>query len=105
MTTGGAGEPAAWRMPTAADRAAALVRLPPFHPGMRIGLFGGSFDPPHEGHLKVSEVALAALRLDQVWWLVSPHNPLKPHAPANLARRVAGARALAHDPRIRVTAI
>ena len=81
--------------------------LPPHFPGMRIGLFGGSFDPPHAGHLRVSLVAIAALRLHQVWWLVSPHNPLKPNAPSeDLARRVAAATALARGhPRIRVTAI
>jgi nicotinate-nucleotide adenylyltransferase len=82
------------------------LRLPPFTRGMRIGLFGGSFDPPHQGHLAVSLVALHALRLDQVWWLVSPHNPLKPNAPStDIARRVAAARAIARHPRIRVTAI
>jgi len=73
---------------------------------MRIGLFGGSFDPPHAGHLAVSRVALGALRLDQVWWLVSPHNPLKPDAPSrDLARRIAAARSIARHPRIRVTAV
>jgi nicotinate-nucleotide adenylyltransferase len=73
---------------------------------MRIGLFGGSFDPAHAGHREVSLVALRALRLDQVWWLVSPHNPLKPHAPSNdLTRRIAAARAIARHPRIRVTGI
>ena len=78
-------------------------RLPTFYPGMRVGLFGGTFDPPHAGHVEVSRVALRALALDQVWWLVSPHNPLKPHAPADLARRVGpGSRSLAvfrHGPR------
>lgn len=83
----------------------AFARLPESKRGMRIGLLGGSFDPPHEGHLAVSLVALKALRLDQVWWLVSPHNPLKPHAPADLARRVAAAETLARDPRIKVTAV
>ncbi len=73
---------------------------------MRVGLFGGSFDPPHDGHLEVSAVALRRLRLHQVWWMVSPRNPLKPHAPSNdLARRVAAARALISDPRIQVTCI
>lgn len=83
-----------------------LTRLPPFRPGMRIGLFGGSFDPPHEGHRQVSLAALSLLGLDQVWWLVSPGNPLKPNAPSqDLARRVAAARACAAHPRIKVTAI
>ncbi len=82
------------------------VRIPAFTAGMRIGLFGGSFDPPHEGHLAVSRVALGTLGLDQVWWLVSPQNPLKPNAPSSdLARRIAAARALARHPRIRVTGI
>jgi nicotinate-nucleotide adenylyltransferase len=81
-------------------------RLPPFVPGMSIGLFGGSFDPPHEGHVAVSLEALRALRLDQVWWLVSPRNPLKPNAPSfDLGRRIAAARALVTDPRVRVTGI
>lgn len=81
-------------------------RLPPFYPGMRVGLFGGSFDPAHEGHLEVSRVALRALKLDQVWWLVSPQNPLKRNAPSNdLHRRIAGARALVHHPAIKVTGV
>jgi nicotinate-nucleotide adenylyltransferase len=71
---------------------------------MRVGLLGGSFDPAHEGHLYVSEVALQALKLDQVWWLVSPGNPLKP-APGVLASRIAGAVELARDPHIVVTDI
>jgi nicotinate-nucleotide adenylyltransferase len=84
----------------------ALTRLPAFRPGMRIGLFGGSFDPPHAGHRQVSLAALSLLGLDQVWWLVSPGNPLKPNAPSeDLARRVAAARACAAHPRIKVTAI
>jgi nicotinate-nucleotide adenylyltransferase len=81
------------------------LRLPAFAAGMRIGLFGGSFDPPHEGHLAVSEAALRALHLDQVWWLVSPQNPLKPNAPDDLAARIGAARALVTDPRIKVTGI
>lgn len=73
---------------------------------MRIGLLGGSFDPPHEGHREVSLAGLRTLRLDQVWWLVSPHNPLKPHAPSEeLADRLRAAEAVARHPRIRVTGI
>jgi nicotinate-nucleotide adenylyltransferase len=81
------------------------LRLPAFAAGTRIGLFGGSFDPPHAGHIAVSEVALRAFRLDQVWWLVSPHNPLKPNAPGDLAARIAAARALIRDHRIKVTGV
>lgn len=74
-------------------------------PGMTIGLFGGSFDPPHAGHVHVSREALKRFGLDRVWWLVSPGNPLKPHGPAPLERRMAAARALVRDPRITVTDI
>jgi nicotinate-nucleotide adenylyltransferase len=80
------------------------VRLPPHAPGLRIGLFGGSFDPPHEGHLLASRLALTRLRLDRLWWLVTPGNPLKDtHALTPLAQRLAAARHLARDPRIVVT--
>lgn len=70
----------------------------------RVGLLGGSFNPAHAGHLHISAQALERLRLDEIWWLVSPHNPLKPAAGmAPFADRVAMARRLAHDPRIRVS--
>ena len=70
---------------------------------MRVGLLGGSFDPAHAGHVHVTEWALKAFRLDRVWWLVSPGNPLKPDAPAEMARRIAAARAIMAHPRIEVT--
>ncbi len=72
-------------------------------PGMRVGLFGGSFDPAHEGHAHVAETALKRLGLDRVIWLVSPGNPLKPRAPADLERRLASARAMARGPRMVVS--
>lgn len=72
----------------------------------RIGLLGGSFNPAHAGHVHVSRLALARLGLDEVWWLVSPQNPLKPESGmAPLAERLATARALAGDRRIRATDI
>jgi nicotinate-nucleotide adenylyltransferase len=72
----------------------------------RIGLLGGSFNPAHEGHRDISLAALAYLDLDEVWWLVSPQNPLKPaDGMASFAERMASARAMAHHPRIRVTDI
>lgn len=73
--------------------------------GMRVGLLGGSFDPPHEGHLRITRAALERFGLDRVWWLVSPGNPLKPHGPAPLETRIAAARRLITDPRILVTGI
>jgi len=71
---------------------------------MRIGLFGGTFDPAHAAHRAACLLALRRLALDRVWWLVTPGNPLKDtRGLAPLAERVAAARALAHDPRIDVT--
>jgi len=80
------------------------VRLPRWAPGQRIGLMGGSFNPPHEGHLLASRLAVQRLKLDRLWWLVTPGNPLKPveGLPA-LPARIAAARAIVHDPRIAVT--
>ncbi|RIY01046.1 nicotinate-nucleotide adenylyltransferase [Aureimonas flava] len=79
--------------------------MPPAPAGLRVGLFGGSFDPPHEGHLLVAETALRRLRLDRLWWIVSPGNPLKAgRPPAPLADRLALCRRLAEDRRIVVTA-
>ena len=72
-------------------------------PGMKVGLFGGSFDPAHEGHAHVAETALRRLGLDRVIWLVSPHNPLKPRAPAALPRRMASARTMARGRRMLVS--
>lgn len=74
--------------------------------GRRVGLLGGSFNPSHDGHLYISRVALARLGLDEIWWLVSPQNPLKSSAgTAPFADRLAAARKVARDPRIRVTDI
>ena len=87
------------------NRAGWLRPPGPLAKGLRIGLLGGSFNPAHEGHLYVSEIALKQLPLDYVWWLVAPQNPLKPEAgmaPAEL--RLAQARAMAaHHPRLIVS--
>ena len=93
----------AQRLVTPARLAAALGgRLPPS--GARIGLLGGSFNPAHEGHQEISRIALKRLGLDEVWWLISPQNPLKPRTGmAPLPERLAAARALARHSRIRPT--
>lgn len=76
--------------------------LPRAYPGMRIGLFGGSFDPAHGGHAHVARTAAKRLALHRVWWLVSPQNPLKPRS-APLKARLASARAQAKRPRMVAT--
>ncbi|HWA89232.1 MAG TPA: nicotinate (nicotinamide) nucleotide adenylyltransferase [Rhizomicrobium sp.] len=78
----------------------------PVAPGLRIGLLGGSFNPAHEGHLYLSEVALKRLGLDYVWWLVTPQNPLKsPIGLAPIADRLRAAQRVARHPRVIATDI
>jgi len=68
-----------------------------------IGLLGGSFDPPHEGHVHITREALKRFALDELWWLVSPGNPLKPRGPAPLAERLAATRTLMTHPRVTIS--
>jgi len=76
----------------------------PAAPGLRIGLLGGSFNPPHEGHIHISELALKRLGLDYVWWLVSPQNPLKSaRDTAPLDKRLSLAARLVHGRRLIVS--
>lgn len=79
--------------------------FPIARPGMRIGLLGGSFDPPHLGHVHITREAMKRFGLDRVWWLVSPGNPLKAEGPASLDRRMAAARAVMDHPRVEITDI
>lgn len=79
--------------------------LPLALPGMRIGLLGGSFDPAHMGHVHITEEALRHFRLDRIWWLVSPGNPLKAHGPAPLEERIATAGKLMRNPKVCITGI
>lgn len=82
------------------------VRLPAVAPGQSVGLYGGSFDPVHDGHLLVSEQALKVLRLDWVWWLVTPGNPLKNQDPAHsLEARIKAVRAHDRHPRRKVLGV
>lgn len=79
-------------------------RVPPAFPRMTIGLMGGTFDPPHEGHRHISEIALKRLGIDRLWWLVTPGNPLKTRSDmASFEKRFKRARKLVSDPRIDVT--
>ena len=81
-----------------------ITELPPSGAGMRIGLFGGSFNPVHEGHRLVAEQTLQKLQLDALWILVTPGNPLKDQTElAPLADRVRATRTMMDHPRIRVT--
>jgi nicotinate-nucleotide adenylyltransferase len=84
-----------------------FLRAPgPVAPRLRIGLFGGSFNPAHQGHVYVGEVALKRVPLDYVWWMVSPGNPLKdPAEMAPFGQRFLGAQGVARHPRFVVTAV
>ena len=80
------------------------MKLPPFGRGQRIGLFGGSFNPAHQGHVQVAQFALKRLQLDTVWWLVSPQNPLKNSSETDeYAKRFAETLEIADHPRFVVT--
>jgi len=83
-----------------------VISWPPFGAGQKIGLFGGSFNPAHNGHRAVALYALKRLQLDWVWWLVSPQNPLK-HIDdyADYEQRLAQTRRIARHPRFVVTDI
>ncbi|MCW1956464.1 nicotinate-nucleotide adenylyltransferase [uncultured Lentibacter sp.] len=77
--------------------------LPYVPDGRVIGLLGGSFDPAHQGHSHITREALKRFGLDEVWWLVSPGNPLKAEGPAPMAQRMAQARAVMVHPRVRIS--
>lgn len=81
------------------------LRMPHVEKGMAVGLFGGSFNPPHAGHLLVAEIALRRLKLDQLWWMVTPGNPLKNLRELRpLADRLSLSERLTEDPKMKVTA-
>jgi len=84
---------------------ARYLRMPYVAKGMQVGLFGGSFNPPHAGHALVAEIALRRLALDQLWWIVTPGNPLKSTRElAPLSQRLRLPPAVAANPRIKLTA-
>ncbi len=83
----------------------ASLRMPHVEPGMAVGLFGGSFNPPHDGHMLVAETALRKLRLHQLWWMVTPGNPLKENSDLpDLATRLEWCRERITDTRVKLTA-
>ena len=99
-------EPGVERSATALSPALRQALEIPFaEDGMAIGLLGGSFNPPHQGHLAISLLAMKRARLDRLWWLVSPGNPLKDHSELeSLERRIKLCSGIANHPRIDITA-
>ncbi len=100
--------PRARHRPDASVRSGSIwPKLPPVGQGQSVGLLGGSFNPPHLGHVHISRLAMMRLGLDQVWWLVTPGNPLKDHGElGSLEARLAACRDLAAlVPGIRVTSV
>src|SRR5438045_9061434 len=80
--------------------------IPLYTNGMRVGLLGGSFNPPHVAHRAISLFAIKRLKLDRVWWLLTPGNPLKDiGALHDLAERADAARKIADDPRIDISCL
>ncbi len=80
------------------------ARTPLAAAGLRVGIMGGTFNPPHEGHALVARTVLKRLALDQLWWVVTPGNPLKSANPVPpLGQRMTAAAAFAGHPRMRVT--
>jgi nicotinate-nucleotide adenylyltransferase len=81
------------------------LTMPHVEDDMLVGLFGGSFNPPHDGHRLVVDIAIRRLGLDQLWWMVTPGNPLKSKRHlAPLGQRIALSEQIARDPKIKVTA-
>lgn len=80
-------------------------QMPALAKGRSIGLLGGSFDPAHSGHAHITLSALKRFALDEVWWLISPGNPLKTKSPASLEKRIATAKNVMDHPRVRITSL
>lgn len=80
-----------------------MPHLPAIRPGQTVGLLGGSFDPPHAGHVHITREALKRFGLDRVWWLVSPGNPLKAHGPAPIEERIAAAERIMQHPKVEIS--
>lgn len=70
-----------------------------------IGLLGGSFNPAHHGHVHITLTALKCFNLDEIWWVMSPGNPLKEYYPEPMEKRIAEAKRIMCHPRVRITDI
>ncbi len=82
------------------------LKIPHVENGMSVGLFGGSFNPPHDGHCHVAQTALKRLQLDRLWWIVSPGNPHKNNQVLpELKERIALSRALMRHPKVMITGL
>ena len=75
----------------------------PYSKSKLVGLLGGSFDPPHQGHIHISNLAIKLFGLDEVWWVISPGNPLKNEKPASYRERSEKAQSIIRNPRIKVS--
>ena len=74
-------------------------------PGLTIGILGGSFDPPHEGHVHITRIAIKIFNLSRLWWLVSPGNPIKDKAPSDINKRFLASKKIMKHPLVSITDI
>ena len=77
--------------------------FPSVEPGLTIGLLGGSFDPPHEGHVHITKLALKIFNLSKIWWLVCPENPIKSVTPSDLNSRFLASKKIMKHPSVIIT--
>tara|TARA_B100000282_G_scaffold165666_1_gene119944 strand:- start:894 stop:1493 length:600 start_codon:yes stop_codon:yes gene_type:complete len=77
--------------------------FPSVEPGLKIGLLGGSFDPPHEGHVHITKLALKIFNLSKIWWLVCPENPIKSVTPSDLNSRFLASKKIMKHPSVVIT--
>ena len=77
--------------------------FPSVEPGLTIGLLGGSFDPPHEGHVHITKLALKIFNLSKIWWLVCPENPIKSVIPSDVNSRFLASKKIMKHPSVIIT--
>ena len=77
--------------------------FPSVEPGLTIGLLGGSFDPPHEGHVHITKLALKFFNLSKIWWLVCPENPIKSVTPSDVNSRFLASKKIMKHPSVVIT--